>query len=93
MPIFRKEKKQILMEPASIMLSGKKLKGSLFRSNQRLIFEAVSGVFSKKTEEISVYPLSDIRHVEAEELISKKLFLQVGTDLKKGSMEVAVPNP
>ncbi len=70
------------------------LKGDLTLTNQRIIFEAVSGFLSKKTTTVIDCPLEKVMNVAVEGLIGKNLVLQlpiqVSSEMKMQSAGAAM---
>lgn len=70
------------------------LNGDLTLTNQRVVFEAVSGFLSKKTTTVIDCPLEKIMNIAVEGLIGKKLVLQlpvqISSELKMQSAGAAM---
>lgn len=70
------------------------LKGDITLTNQRVIFESISGFISKKTTTAIDCPLEKIVNVAVEGLIGKKLVLQlpiqISSELKLQSVGAAM---
>ncbi|MFZ3060837.1 MAG: hypothetical protein WA102_14005 [Candidatus Methanoperedens sp.] len=57
------------------------LKGDITLTNQRVVYESVSGFLSKKTTTVIDCPLEKVVNVAVEGLIGKKLVLQLPMEL------------
>lgn len=90
MPIFRSDEDIILERDAryegggGIKIPGRK-KGKLLLTNKRIIFEYNEGLISKKTFTPLEEPISKIRNVNVEGMISKKLVIELErSDVERG---------
>ena len=95
------EKGMVLLKPGEKLLLQDRAamegygKGTLFLTNNRVIFEATTGLISKKTEIVLILGLGAIEDVKVEGLISKKLVIE-GSDERTGRIDrykFSVPNP
>lgn len=71
--IFKKGEDVLLQNQASFGQMGS---GTLFLTNQRIVFEKQTGLLSKKTEMLLDLDLGDVQDVKVEGFMGKKLVIE-----------------